>query len=160
MVLKTQRKAAVLPEVAIVPEGEFTRVVATWWCSVLFHNLPAWNRLNVSAQEKVVGHAKPDSIELDDVPSSFSRQYVWISKKKVRVLKSFVTACLTAQQRVITATDIAYCNVRHNFDAMLEACGGVTIGKTDQHNYALLKAVTGAYYFAPSTGCWVPLTIK
>ena len=34
------------------------------------HDLPAWNRLNISAQEKSSCRTKPDSIELDDVPAA------------------------------------------------------------------------------------------
>ncbi|MCV5341700.1 Dyp-type peroxidase, partial [Escherichia coli] len=34
------------------------------------HNLPAWNRLNIKAQEKVIGRTKPDSVELEDVPAA------------------------------------------------------------------------------------------
>ena len=62
-------KDAQRAEVAIVPEGEFAGGSYVM-VQRFVHNLPAWNRLNVSAQEKVVGRTKPDSIELDDVPAA------------------------------------------------------------------------------------------
>ncbi|GAL19847.1 predicted dye-decolorizing peroxidase (DyP) YfeX-like subgroup [Vibrio maritimus] len=56
-------------EVALVADGEFAG--GSYVMVQRFeHNLPAWNRLNVSAQEKVVGRTKPDSIELEDVPAA------------------------------------------------------------------------------------------
>ncbi|MGC9461694.1 Dyp-type peroxidase, partial [Vibrio genomosp. F10] len=62
-------KEKVREDVAIIPEGEF---VGGSYVMVqrFIHDLPSWHRLNVSAQEKVIGRTKPDSIELDDVPAA------------------------------------------------------------------------------------------
>lgn len=62
-------KEAARQEVAIIPQGEFAGGSYVM-VQRFIHNLPAWNRLNVSAQEKVIGRTKPDSIELDDVPAA------------------------------------------------------------------------------------------
>ena len=61
-------KDAQREEVAIIPQGEFAGGSYVM-VQRFIHNLPSWNRLNVSAQEKVIGRTKPDSIELDDVPA-------------------------------------------------------------------------------------------
>ncbi|MCZ8487391.1 Dyp-type peroxidase [Vibrio lentus] len=93
-------------------KGEFVGGSAGW-CNVFVHNLPAWNRLNVSRQEKVVGQNCPDSIELDDVPAA--SHVGRIKRRRQGALKLFVTARPT----VHSTGDhgllfIAYCNVRHN----------------------------------------------
>ncbi|MDF4652681.1 Dyp-type peroxidase, partial [Vibrio parahaemolyticus] len=56
-------------DVALVKEGPFAG--GSYVMAQRFeHNLAAWNRLNVKAQEKVIGRTKPDSIELEDVPAA------------------------------------------------------------------------------------------
>ncbi|MCG6287770.1 Dyp-type peroxidase, partial [Vibrio vulnificus] len=54
---------------------------------------------------------------------------------------------------------IAYCHTLHNFKAMLESMYGVTDGKTDQL-LRFTKAVTGAYFFAPSKEMLSALAVK
>jgi len=117
------------------------------------------NRLNVSAQEKVIGRTKPDSIELDDVPAASHVGRVDIKEegKGLKIVRhSLPYGTATGDHGLLF---IAYCNVRHNFDAMLESMYGATDGKTDQL-LRFTKAVTGAYYFAPSTDMLSALTIK
>ena len=113
------------------------------------HNLPAWNRLNVSAQEKVVGRTKPDSIELDDVPAASHVGRVDIKEegKGLKIVRHSLPYGSVSGEHCLLF--IAYCHTLHNFKAMLESMYGETDGKTDQ----LLRfttAVTGAYFFAPS----------
>jgi putative iron-dependent peroxidase len=151
-------KDAQRAEVAIVPEGEFAGGSYVM-VQRFVHNLPAWNRLNVSAQEKVVGRTKPDSIELDDVPAASHVGRVDIKEegKGLKIVRhSLPYGTATGDHGLLF---IAYCNVRHNFDAMLESMYGVTDGKTDQL-LRFTKAVTGAYYFAPSTEMLSALTVK
>ncbi|MGC9460641.1 Dyp-type peroxidase domain-containing protein, partial [Vibrio genomosp. F10 str. 9ZD137] len=54
---------------------------------------------------------------------------------------------------------IAYCNRVHNFKVMLESMYGETDGKTDQL-LRFTKAVTGAYFFAPSESLLQALSVK
>ncbi|OXE25629.1 deferrochelatase, partial [Vibrio parahaemolyticus] len=54
---------------------------------------------------------------------------------------------------------ISYCNTLHNIKVMLESMYGVTDGKTDQL-LRFTKAVTGAYFFAPSQEMLAELAIK
>ncbi|WP_104402052.1 Dyp-type peroxidase [Vibrio penaeicida] len=135
-------------EVAIIPEGEFSGGSYVM-LQRFVHNLPAWNRLNVSAQEKVVGRTKPDSIELDDVPAASHVGRVDIKEegKGLKIVRhSLPYGSVSGDHGLLF---IAYCHTLHNFKAMLESMYGETDGKTDQ----LLRfttAVTGAYFFAPS----------
>lgn len=135
-------------EVAIVPEGEFAGGSYVM-VQRFIHNLPSWNRLNVSAQEKVIGRTKPDSIELDDVPAASHVGRVDIKEegKGLKIVRhSLPYGSVSGEHGLLF---IAYCNTLHNFKTMLESMYGVTDGKTDQ----LLRfttAVTGAYFFAPS----------
>lgn len=151
-------KDAQRAEVALIPEGEFAGGSYVM-VQRFIHNLPAWNRLNVKAQEKVVGRTKPDSIELDDVPAASHVGRVDIKEegKGLKIVRhSLPYGSATGDHGLLF---IAYCNVRHNFDAMLESMYGVTDGKTDQL-LRFTRAVTGAYYFAPSQQMLAELSIK
>ncbi|MGF1685997.1 Dyp-type peroxidase [Photobacterium japonica] len=113
------------------------------------HNLPAWNRLNMQAQEKVIGRTKPDSVELEDVPAASHVGRVDIKEegKGLKIVRhSLPYGTVTGDHGLLF---IAYCHTQHNFKVMLESMYGETDGKTDQ----LLRfttAMTGAYFFAPS----------
>ncbi|EJB5281299.1 Dyp-type peroxidase [Vibrio vulnificus] len=151
-------KAEKRAEVALIPDGEFAG--GSYVMVQRFeHNLPAWNRLNVSAQEKVIGRTKPDSIELDDVPSASHVGRVDI-KEKGKGLKivrhSLPYGSVTGAHGLLF---IAYCHTLHNFKAMLESMYGATDGKTDQL-LRFTKAVTGAYFFAPSKEMLASIKLK
>ncbi|MGL6258087.1 Dyp-type peroxidase [Vibrio sp. WXL210] len=151
-------EGAARQDVAIIPEGEF---VGGSYVMVqrFIHNLPAWNRLNISAQEKVVGRTKPDSIELEDVPaqSHVGRVDIKEKGKGLKIVRhSLPYGSVSGDHGLLF---IAYCNTLHNFQAMLNSMYGVTDGKTDQ----LLRfthAVTGAYFFAPSATMLGELKLK
>ncbi|MDN2480602.1 Dyp-type peroxidase [Vibrio agarivorans] len=145
-------------EVAVIADGEFAGGSYVM-LQRFIHNLPAWNRLNVSAQEKVVGRTKPDSIELDDVPAASHVGRVDIKEegKGLKIVRhSLPYGTVSGDHGLLF---IAYCHTLHNFKAMLESMYGVTDGKTDQ----LLRfthAVTGAYFFAPSQEMLQAINIK
>ncbi|CCN81809.1 putative Dyp-type peroxidase [Vibrio nigripulchritudo SFn27] len=135
-------------DVAIIPEGDFAGGSYVM-VQRFVHNLPAWNRLNVSAQEKVVGRTKPDSIELDDVPAASHVGRVDIKEegKGLKIVRhSLPYGSVSGEHGLLF---IAYCQTLHNFKAMLESMYGETDGKTDQL-LRFTSAVTGAYFFAPS----------
>jgi putative iron-dependent peroxidase len=122
------------------------------------HTLPAWNRLNISAQEKVIGRTKPDSVELDKVPaqSHVGRVDIKENGKGLKIVRhSLPYGTVSGDHGLLFS---AYCNTLHNFSTMLNSMYGVTDGKTDQ----LLRfthAVTGAYFFAPSQSLLADLSI-
>ncbi|CCN70239.1 Dyp-type peroxidase [Vibrio nigripulchritudo] len=135
-------------DVAIIPEGDFAGGSYVM-VQRFVHNLPAWNRLNVSAQEKVVGRTKPDSIELDDVPAASHVGRVDIKEegKGLKIVRhSLPYGSVSGEHGLLF---IAYCQTLHNFKAMLESMYGETDGKTDQL-LRFTSAVIGAYFFAPS----------
>ncbi|KIE22411.1 deferrochelatase [Vibrio sinaloensis] len=145
-------------EVAIIPEGEFAGGSYVM-VQRFIHNLPSWNRLNVSAQEKVIGRTKPDSIELDDVPAASHVGRVDIKEegKGLKIVRhSLPYGSVSGEHGLLF---IAYCNTLHNFKAMLESMYGVTDGKTDQL-LRFTKAVTGAYFFSPSAQMLRSLKLK
>ncbi|EJL6389353.1 Dyp-type peroxidase [Vibrio vulnificus] len=151
-------KAEKRAEVALIPDGEF--VGGSYVMVQRFeHNLPAWNRLNVSAQEKVIGRTKPDSIELDDVPAASHVGRVDIKEegKGLKIVRhSLPYGSVTGAHGLLF---IAYCHTLRNFKAMLESMYGVTDGKTDQL-LRFTKAVTGAYFFAPSKEMLASIKLK
>ncbi|EHK8984621.1 Dyp-type peroxidase [Vibrio vulnificus] len=151
-------KAEKRAEVALIPDGEFAG--GSYVMVQRFeHNLPAWNRLNVSAQEKVIGRTKPDSIELDDVPAASHVGRVDIKEegKGLKIVRhSLPYGSATGAHGLLF---IAYCHTLHNFKAMLESMYGVTDGKTDQL-LRFTKAVTGAYFFAPSKEMLASIKLK
>ncbi|MCG6261675.1 Dyp-type peroxidase [Vibrio vulnificus] len=151
-------KAEKRAEVALIPDGEFAG--GSYVMVQRFeHNLPAWNRLNVSAQEKVIGRTKPDSIELDDVPAASHVGRVDIKEegKGLKIVRhSLPYGSVTGAHGLLF---IAYCHTLHNFKAMLESMYGATDGKTDQL-LRFTKAVTGAYFFAPSKEMLASIKLK
>ncbi len=145
-------------EVAIIPGGEFAGGSYVM-LQRFVHNLPAWNRLNVSAQEKVIGRTKPDSIELDDVPAASHVGRVDIKEegKGLKIVRhSLPYGTVSGDHGLLF---IAYCHTLHNFKAMLESMYGATDGKTDQL-LRFTSAKTGAYFFAPSTDMLQSLSVK
>lgn len=135
-------------EVALIPDGEFAGGSFVM-VQRFVHNLPAWHRLNVKAQEKVIGRTKPDSIELEDVPANSHVGRVDIKEegKGLKIVRhSLPYGTVTGDHGLLF---IAYCNTQHNFKAMLESMYGETDGQTDTM-LRFTRAVTGAYFFAPS----------
>lgn len=134
--------------IAVIPEGEFSGGSYVMLQRYV-HNLPAWSRLNVSAQEKVIGRTKPDSIELDDVPaqSHVGRVDIKEDGKGLKMVRhSLPYGSMSGEHGLLF---IAYCNRLHNFKVLLNSMFGETDGKTD-HLLRFTQAVTGAYFFAPS----------
>lgn len=135
-------------DVALIKDGDFA-AGSFVMVQRFIHNIPAWNRLNVQAQEKVIGRTKPDSIELDNVPAASHVGRVDIKEegKGLKIVRhSLPYGTVSGDHGLLF---IAYCHTQHNFKTMLESMYGETDGKTDQ----LLRfttAVTGAYFFAPS----------
>lgn len=141
-------KGDVRAEVALLPEGQYEG--GSYVMVQRFeHNLPAWNQLSVGQQEQKVGRTKPDSIELTKVPATSHVGRVDIKQdgKGLKIVRhSLPYGSVSGAHGLFF---IAYCNTLNNFTAMLESMYGQVDGKTDKLlDYT--KAVTGAYFFAPS----------
>ncbi|MDC0611057.1 Dyp-type peroxidase [Vibrio sp.] len=141
-------KAERRKEVAIIADGEFAG--GSYVLTQRFvHNLPAWNRLNISAQEKVIGRTKADSVELDDVPAASHVGRVDIKENGagLKILRhSLPYGSVSGDHGLLF---IAYCHTLHNIKVMMNSMYGETDGKTDQM-LRFTTAKTGAYLFAPS----------
>jgi len=144
-------------EVAVISDGEFaggSYVLAQRF----IHNLPAWNELAIEQQEKVIGRTKPDSIELDDVPqqSHVGRVDIKEEGKGLKIVRhSLPYGSVSGEHGLLF---LAYCNTLHNLDTMLKSMYGEIDGQTD-HLLRFTKAVTGAYFFAPSSDMLEAMTL-
>ncbi|PMH41053.1 deferrochelatase [Vibrio sp. 10N.286.49.B3] len=145
-------------EVALIPGGDYAGGSYVM-VQRFIHDLPAWNRLGVKAQEKVIGRTKPDSIELDDVPaaSHVGRVDLKENGKGLKIVRHSLPYGSASGEHGLLF--IAYCQTLHNFTAMLESMYGISDGKTDQM-LRFTHAVTGAYFFAPSTQLLAALSVK
>lgn len=107
----------------------------------------------------MIGRTKPDSVELENVPAASHVGRVDIKEegKGLKIVRhSLPYGSMSGDHGLLF---IAYCHTLHNFKAMLESMYGVTDGKTDQL-LRFTKAVTGAYFFAPSQVMLQELTLK
>lgn len=141
-------KAGQRQDVAIIADGVFaggSYVMAQRFV----HDLPAWNKLAVEKQEKIIGRTKADSIELEDVPTDSHVGRVDLKEKgaPLKIVRhSLPYGSVSGEHGLLF---LAYCNKLHNIKQMLESMYGE---KDAQHDQLLhySKAVTGAYFFAPS----------
>jgi len=135
-------------DVAIISDGEFSG--GSYVLMQRFeHKLPAWNRLNIAAQEKVIGRTKLDSVELDNVPSASHVGRVDIKEegKGLKIVRhSLPYGTVSGPHGLLF---IAYCHTLHNIKVMLDSMYGEIDGKTDQL-LQFSEAKTGAYLFSPS----------
>jgi putative iron-dependent peroxidase len=145
-------------EVALVAEGEYAG--GSYVMVQRFeHNLPSWSQLSVKQQEQKIGRTKSDSVELDSVPANSHVGRVDIKQegKGLKIVRhSLPYGSVSGNHGLLF---IAYCNTLNNFTAMLESMYGQVDGKTDKLlDYT--KAVTGAYFFAPTQTMLKALTIS
>jgi putative iron-dependent peroxidase len=145
-------------EVALIPDGEFSGGSYVM-LQRFIHNLPAWERLNISAQEKVIGRTKEDSVELDNVPaaSHVGRVDLKENGQGLKIVRhSLPYGTVSGEHGLLF---IAYCHTLHNIQAMLSSMYGESDGKTDQL-LRFTQAVTGAYFFAPSAEMLQKLSLR
>jgi putative iron-dependent peroxidase len=134
------------PEVAVIPEGSpgagGTILLLQKWS----HDAAAWEGLPVARQEQVIGRTKDESVELEDkAPESHVSR-----TDQDRLGKIF-----RRNMPYGTVTDhgtmfVGFSAEQQRLTAMLESMAGLTDGVRDElTTYA--RALTGAYYFVPST---------
>ncbi|MGL5409935.1 MAG: Dyp-type peroxidase, partial [Shewanella sp.] len=108
---------------------------------------------------KVIGRTKADSVELEQVPAASHVGRVDIKQqgKGLKIVRhSLPYGSVSGENGLLF---MAYCHTLHNLHTMLESMYGVTDGKTDQL-LRFTKAVTGAYFFAPSQAMLQSLSLK
>jgi putative iron-dependent peroxidase len=134
------------PDLVLVPEGNpgagGTILLLQKWA----HDAAAWESLPVAKQEQVIGRAKPDSVELEDkaqdshVASTDQDTFGKIFRRNMPYG---------------TVTDhgtmfVGFSSEQRPLSSMLESMAGLTSGVRDALTL-YTRAVTGAYYFVPST---------
>jgi porphyrinogen peroxidase len=134
------------PDLVLVPEGNpgagGTILLLQKWA----HDAAAWESLPVAKQEQVIGRAKLDSVELEDkaqdshVASTDQDTFGKIFRRNMPYG---------------TVTDhgtmfVGFSSEQRPLSTMLESMAGLTSGVRDALTL-YTRAVTGAYYFVPST---------
>ena len=134
------------PEIAVIPDGNpgagGTILLLQKWR----HDATAWETQPVAEQEQIIGRTKDESVELDDkAPDSHVAR-----TDQDRFGKIF-----RRNMPYGTVTDhgtmfVGFSAEQRRLTAMLESMAGLTDGVRDAlTKYA--QALTGAYYFVPST---------
>jgi putative iron-dependent peroxidase len=134
------------PDLVLVPEGNpgagGTILLLQKWA----HDAAGWESLTVAKQEQVIGRAKLDSVELEDkaqdshVASTDQDTFGKIFRRNMPYG---------------TVTDhgtmfVGFSSEQRPLSSMLESMAGLTSGVRDALTL-YTRAVTGAYYFVPST---------
>jgi porphyrinogen peroxidase len=133
------------PELVLVPEGNpgagGTILLLQKWP----HEASVWESLRVEQQERVIGRAKLDSVELEDKPSD---SHV-ASTDQDRFGKIF-----RRNMPYGTVTDhgtmfVGFSSEQRQLSTMLESMAGLAGGVRDALTF-YTRPVTGAYYFVPA----------
>jgi porphyrinogen peroxidase len=134
------------PEFAVIPDGipgaGGTILLLQKWG----HDVDAWEALPVARQEQVIGRTKDESVELDDKPAE---------SHVARTDQDEFGKIFRRNTPYGTVTDhgtmfVGFSAQQRPLAAMLENMAGVTDGIRDELT-VYTTALTGAYYFVPST---------
>jgi putative iron-dependent peroxidase len=134
------------PEVALIPDGAAGAGGTILLLQKWVHDAPAWEALPIAGQERVMGRAKLDSVELEDKASD---SHV-ASTDQDRFGKIF-----RRNMPYGTVTDhgtmfVGFSAEQRPLTAMLESMAGLVGGARDALT-RYTRPITGAYYFVPST---------
>jgi putative iron-dependent peroxidase len=110
------------------------------------HDAPAWESLPTFVQEQVIGRTKDESVELDDKPAE---------SHVARTDQDRFGKIFRRNMPYGTVTDhgtmfVGFSAEQHRLQEMLESMVGLTDGVRDELT-SYTQAVTGAYYYVPST---------
>jgi putative iron-dependent peroxidase len=110
------------------------------------HDAGAWESLSVEHQEAVIGRTKPDSVELDPKPAD---------SHVAKTDQDTFGKILRRNMPYGTVTDhgtmfVGFSATQKPLQTMLESMVGLNDGVRDALT-RFTEAVTGAYYFIPST---------
>jgi porphyrinogen peroxidase len=138
-------------KVALVPAGEpgagGSHVLAMRWV----HDLAAFGRLPVAEQERVIGRTKGDSSELDEAakPASahIARVSVEVEGSELQIFRRSVPYGTVREHGLYF---VAFSADPTRYDRMLARMFGTTGDGVHDRLIDFSRAVSGAYYFAPS----------
>jgi putative iron-dependent peroxidase len=134
------------PGIVLVPEGSpgagGTILLLQKWA----HDAVEWESLSVPEQEAVIGRRKPDSVELEDKPAD---------SHVASTDQDTFGHIFRRNMPYGTVTDhgtmfVGFSAEQRPLVAMLESMAGLTTGARDALT-KFTRALTGAYYFVPST---------
>jgi porphyrinogen peroxidase len=142
------RRAA---EVALVPPGEpgagGSHVLVMRWV----HDLEAFDRLPVEEQQRVIGRTKPDSVELSEAAkpptAHIARVTIDVGDEELKIFRRSVPYG-TVQEHGLYF--VAFSADSSRYDRMLARMFGTTGDAVHDRLIDFSRAVSGAYYFAPS----------
>jgi putative iron-dependent peroxidase len=134
------------PELVLVPDGSpgagGTILLLQKWA----HDASAWESLPVAEQERVMGRAKADSVELEDKPAD---SHV-ASTDQDRFGKIFRRNTPYGTVTEHGTMFVGFSAEQRPLAAMLESMAGLGGGARDALTQ-YTRPLTGAYYFVPST---------
>ena len=134
------------PDIALIPEGSpgagGTILLLQKWV----HDASAWESLPVSDQELVIGRRKPDSVELEDKPAD---SHVASTDQDVfgKIFRRNMPYGTVSDHGTMF---VGFSATQRPLTAMLESMAGLDDGSPDALT-RFTTALTGAYYFVPST---------
>lgn len=139
-------------EVALVGEGDPAFAGGSYIALQRYiHDLPAWERLPVAEQERIIARTKADNVEFDsdDKPPTAHIKRVSIKEdgRSLEILRHSMPYGTTSEHGLYF---VAYCATPNNFDKMLSR---MLIADDEGHYDHLMdysRAVTGAAFFAPA----------
>ncbi|NOZ53422.1 MAG: Dyp-type peroxidase [Gammaproteobacteria bacterium] len=136
---------------ALIPVGEpgegGSFVLTQQWV----HDLARFNQLSQAEQEKVIGRTKPDSVEFSgaDMPSNshVSRTDVKLDNTALKIYRRSAPYGTVAQHGLYF---IAFSCQLMRFEVILQRMFGVSGDNKHDRLIEFSKAISGAYWFAPS----------
>src|SRR5690348_5049309 len=134
------------PELAVIGEGKPGEGGTILLLQKWEHDSAAWDSLSDEEQEQVIGRRKSDSVELEDKPESSHVASTDQDTFGKIFRRNMPYGTVTNHGTMF----VGFCAQQEPLQKMLESMAGLDDGTRD----ALTKytrAVTGAYYFVPST---------
>ena len=134
------------PDLVLIPEGQpgagGTILLLQKWP----HEAAAWESLPVEQQERVIGRAKPDSVELEDKPEDSHVASTDQDRFGEIFRRNMPYGTVTEHGTMF----VGFCSTQRPLAAMLESMAGLAGGARDALT-RYTRPLTGAYYFVPST---------
>jgi porphyrinogen peroxidase len=134
------------PEFVLVPDGApgagGTILLLQKWA----HDAAAWESLPDDEQELVIGRTKAESIELDDKPSD---SHVASTDQELfgKIFRRNMPYGTVTEHGTMF---VGFCSQQRPLAEMLRSMAGLVDGTRDALT-RYTRALTGAYYFVPST---------
>jgi putative iron-dependent peroxidase len=134
-------------EVAVIADGSQGAGGSILLLQRWRHDAPAWESLPTAEQERVIGRTKDESVELDDKPAD---------SHVARTDQDRFGKIFRRNMPYGTVTDhgtmfVGFSAEQRRLQEMLESMVGLTDAGVHDELTAYTQAVTGAYYYVPST---------